>query len=218
MRDGPLDTVRGIAFALMIFNHCGIATKPTTATVAAGHIARTTFLVLVGVTYAMFPKRASRRVLVIAAHALLVSIVSRILLPTRWVRFGVLHCIASCLAALVVLDRAGLLPFGSEGVWALCSIAIYIIAPRTNTVIDYVTMSRYKTIDAFPLVAWFPVVLIGLAAARVATRANRAKHRRCAKTKREILNFSITRWVGRNTLPIYTGQMLVLMYVLSRQT
>ena len=219
MRDGPLDAVRGIAFALMCLNHCGIATTPTAATVAAGHIARTAFLVLVGVTYALFPKGAPRRVWTIAAHALLVSVVSRMLLPTAWVRFGVLHCIASCLAALVVIDRAGMLPFGAEGVWALCSIAIHNLAPRTNTALDYVTRSGYKTIDAFPLVTWFPVVLFGLAVARAAKLARFSKLARSAKARRkgDTGRFSITKWVGRNTLPLYTAQMLVLIYVLSRK-
>lgn len=214
MRDDALDAARGAAFVLMCVNHYGIATTPTSLTRAAGHVARVAFLLLVGATFAMYPRSTrarARRVLSIAAHAALVSAASRYLLPRAWVRLGVLHCIALCALALTAMDRARLLLGPTRTALAAgLFLAAHHAAPVTHTALDLITGAgaRAPMLDWFPPLYWMPVVLVGhsLGAALLA-RAPRA---------RVSAGPSFLSWVGRHSLELYTAQTVVLLVAVSQ--
>jgi uncharacterized membrane protein len=209
MRDDALDAARGAAFVLMCVNHYGIATTPTTVTRAAGHVARVAFLLLVGATFAMYPRSTrarARRVALIAAHAALVSAASWYLLPRAWIRVGVLHCTALCTLALTAMDHARLLgPTRTVLAAGLC-LAAYHAAPVTHTALDLVTgaSARVTMLDWFPPLHWMPVVLGGHSLGAAVRPALKLKLK--LKHKPSFLS-----WVGRRSLELYTAQMLVLL-------
>ncbi len=208
MRDGALDAARGAAFVLMCVNHYGIATRQTALTRAAGHVARTTFMLLVGATFAVCPhtpRARVRRAALTATHAALVSAVSWLLLPSVWIRLGVLHCIALCSLALAAMDRAHLLGSVHSALAAGLLLAAYHAAPVTSTPLDLLTgAARTATLDWFPPLYWMSVVLAGHSiGAGLARRAPRRTRLRALA------------WLGRHSLPLYTAQMLALMLLLA---
>lgn len=119
------------------------------------------FLLLVGITSSFSSRHPFRRFLWIGSAALLVSIVTYVIDPETYVRFGVLHLIA--LSALI-------LPLFKKARSWLCIPGILLIAmgPLMHTPINTAlllplgfTYPGFSTVDYFPLIPWFGVILVG---------------------------------------------------------
>ena len=207
MRDGRLDVARGVAFVLMLVHHLAFfnllaARKPlevTPVVSACGSVARCAFIVIAGV--ALGRQHASggnlgarlARCAKIAAHAAVISLVTRLAVPEAWVRFGILHfmCAALALTAVLLSAPTALAVIGAVAV--LC-------APRTGVyALDLATGAAQPTeatIDWFPLSRWLGPLWLGVALGSVLPRAERAAP--------EGPIVAALQFLGKNSLELYT--------------
>ena len=131
-----------------------------------------TFLALVGISFAISYNRTSKekvwhkfikRGLIVLACGYLVSIATYIVDPATYVRFGVLHLIGVSIFLLPFFIRFKR--------WNLL-IAVAIIAAEqwsSMTILDTPWLLPlgfmphfFETVDYFPLLPWFSVILIGV--------------------------------------------------------
>lgn len=148
-----------------------------------GSVARNAFIVIAGVALAQqmranaasssssssgsngskrrgFLRSRLSRCVTIAAHAAVVSIVTRLAVPAAWVRFGILHFMCVALAVTAVLLSAP--------TWlAILGALALLLAPRTGVyIVDLVTGAApppVAMIDWFPLNKWLGPLWVGLA-------------------------------------------------------
>lgn len=164
----------------------------------------TIFLGLVGVSLVLAkrahpsPQRFWRRVALIAACAILVSIASYVTFPQTFITFGILHAIAvsSVLARpLVDFPRVAL------------ALGIAVIAAGTTVHLplfdvpwlNWIGMMTHKpaTEDYVPLFPWFGVVLVGVAVGAALPRLRRALEQASRWSPGWLA------WLGRHSLVIY---------------
>jgi uncharacterized membrane protein len=212
-----LDNVRGIAFILMFISHIfyfydisnDYATNTSNGPITKhlGSIARTTFIILAGFSVYMSYnnnnkqsiKKRIKRSGEILAHAGFISLVSYLLYPDNFVRFGILHFIA--LGTLIIS------PLASSTLFAIIVllISLNIKYPHVNNIIDTITGSHvnYNMMDYFPLNKWLPIMLGGLIA---------GQNIDVNKLNIPFLkDKSILTTIGQNSLNLYTGHFVVFL-------
>ncbi len=131
-----------------------------------------TFLLLVGISFAISSDRTDpsqriskfwKRGLFVIGCGLLVSIATYIADPETYVRFGVLQLIGVSILLLPLFVR---LQLGNLVIAGAILIAHYwtsSIHPEANLFLPLGIISpTFQTVDYFPLIPWFAVVLIGL--------------------------------------------------------
>jgi len=213
-RIAALDALRGVGICLMVAYHFAFDLAHFRMIeadfnhdpfwLAARALIVTIFLSLVGVSLVL-AKRAHRgpqpfwrRVALIAACAILVSIASYVTFPQTFITFGILHAIAvaSVLARpLVELPRVAL---------ALGAAIIVVGSTVQLPVFDlpwlnWVGMMTNKpaTEDYVPLFPWLGVVLIGVAGGAALPRFHRALAGLSRRSPAWLA------WLGRHSLIIY---------------
>ena len=172
----------------------------------------TIFLALVGVSLVL-AKRAHpgpqpfwRRVALIAACAVLVTIASYLTFPQTFISFGILHAIAvsSVLARpLVGFPRLAF----ALGV-AIVALGVTIQLPVFDWPwLNWIGMMTHKpaTEDYVPLFPWFGVVLVGVAIGAVLPRLQRS----LASADRFAPAWLA--WLGRHSLIIYLAHQPILV-------
>ena len=186
-------------------------------------LARTTatlFLLLVGVTSAISWERAPRftkamrRAVQILGAALLVSFATFLVDPETYVRFGILHLIGFSALLLPPLARLqegnallglGLIVIGNapffpsacpSGVSIVCHALLPIGIPPWG----------FTTVDYFPFLPWFGVILLGFALGHLLyIRLRQTIHHRLP---------TLLTWPGRHSLLLYLiHQPLILMTI-----
>ncbi len=122
------------------------------------------FLFLVGITSTFTLTHVWKRFATIGAAALLVSAVTFVVDPETYVRFGILHLIALSSLLIALLNRFRM--------WLLIPAVILIALPHVATFKGHALLiplgfppHPFLTVDYFPLIPWFGVVLIGFAIA-----------------------------------------------------
>ncbi len=106
-----------------------------------------------------------RRAMLILSCAMLVTLATNLFDPTTYVRFGILHLIAisTLLLPFFVLLQEWNLLIGA--VVIAIGLAIKGSVLPTSLLIPFGIMPpNFDTIDYFPLLPWFGVILIGVAA------------------------------------------------------
>ena len=184
------------------------------------HAVAGSFLALVGVSFALAHpsglRRAAflRRLAVVAAAALLVTVASEFLAPDEPITFGILHCIAaaSLLAALFIAAPA----------WAsLAAGALALAAPLmvTSKQLDAPALIWLglgtvapPTLDWRPLFPWAGVVLLGLALARALPP--RVFAAAWARWRPQALAGRAIAFAGRHSLAIYLVHQPILFGLL----
>lgn len=184
------------------------------------HAVAGSFLALVGFSFALAHskglRRAAflRRLAIVFAAALLVTVASEFLAPDEPITFGILHCIAaaSLLAALFV------------GAPAWASLAVGLLALAAPLV---VTSGRFDppaliwlglgttappTLDWRPLFPWAGVVLLGLALARALPP--RVFAAAWARWRPQALAGRAIAFAGRHSLAIYLVHQPILFALL----
>jgi uncharacterized membrane protein len=232
-RSGPqtdrlavVDGARTVAIALMVvyhfcfdLRHFGIIAadfEHDAFWLVARGVIVTSFLLLVGVSLALAasaavpPARFWRRIAIIAAAALGVSVVSAVLFPRSFIYFGVLHCIAvtsvlarpyaakprlALIAGLVVIAAGTLLAHPAFDARPLSPIGFAVHKPLTE---DYV-----------PLFPWAGVVLLGIAAGHALA---------APPLRRRLAGISVPGWLawpGRHSLLLYLVHQPVFFAILT---
>lgn len=220
MRDGKLDAARGVAFVLMLVHHFAFfgllaEGKPLVVSgpvAVCGHVARNAFIVIAGVALArqmrygqptcsstgsLLRSRLSRCA-TIAAHAAVVSVLTRLAVPSAWVRFGILHfmCVALAVTAALLSAPTWLAVLGALAI---------LFAPRTGVyIVDLVTGAApapVAMIDWFPLNKWLVPLWLGFALGAAIPENPKGQMGREA---REGIIDSALQFLGRNSLELYT--------------
>ena len=174
------------------------------------------FLGLVGVSLVLArrahpgPRAFWRRIALIAACAVLVSVASYVTFPQTFITFGILHCIAlsSVLARpLVDFPRLALL----AGI-AIIAIGNTVQLPLFDAPwLNWVGMMTHKppTEDYVPLLPWLGAVLVGVAVGHWLL----ARERNALVTVGRVTPRWLA-WLGRHSLLVYLVHQPVLVGIL----
>ena len=223
-----VDVVRGIAIVGVVLFHLVWdlsflhAIPPEVAShplwLLFGRVLASTFMVLVGVSLVLaaaggFRQRAFlRRLAVLMAAALAITLVTRVAFPQTFVYFGILHAIA--LASVV---GALLLRLHPSAIAALGSAAFVLGFSWTSADFDPrwlawtgFAASPPSSNDFVPVFPWVGLTLLGMAGTRLAL-ARGWVHR--ARPMNGPVARSLV-WFGRHSLPIYLIHQPVLLGVL----
>jgi uncharacterized membrane protein len=224
-----IDIARGIALVAMVIYHFtwdleffGYVEPGTAATGGWRLFARSiasSFLFLVGVSLVLAQGRTFRlapflkRLGMIVGAAALITIATYFATPANFIFFGILHQIA--LASVLGLA------FLRLPVLAVIAAAIAIIAlPNflradffNNPALLWVGLSTQlpRSSDFVPLFPWFGVVLLGMAAARLARSGGIVERLRGRNFGRWS---SPLQWIGRHSLGFYLVHQPVLIGLL----
>jgi uncharacterized membrane protein len=140
------------------------------------------FLLLVGISFAISWERTKRwekylrRGLFIFSCGLLVSLSTYLFDPSTYVRFGILHLIG---VAMILLPLFAPLKLWNAlvglGMIAVGTVVLKGMRIPTSLLIPFgLPPPSFKTVDYFPLLPWFGVILLGMAFGYLLYVRNRA--------------------------------------------
>ena len=182
-RIDEIDFMRGIAIILMVVYHwfslldLRIGSKYTNNPLIyiIGDIARTSFVVLVGISTELskqnkkgqndkFIKKQIVRVLYLIIYALLLTIITKFVYPNIFIRFGILHYMS---VALFLLTFMSFIPEYIPliiGVFMLFTYVFFLQNKRSSNIFLNALgfTPTYNTMDYFPIFRWFWISAIGL--------------------------------------------------------
>lgn len=169
-----IDFLRAMAIILMIFFHLVYDLNEFWGREVAilssfwyweGKVAVWLFIFLAGISSG-FSRNNVRRGLKVLAFALLISLVTYFIFQEQYVRFGILHLLATAMLLFPLLKR---LP----NVWLLISAAVLLLAAiplrtvlvETSLLLPFGLMYEgFSTIDYYPLFPYLAVFLMGMLA------------------------------------------------------
>jgi len=216
-RNLSIDNLRGIAFLFMVFQHVfyfyDVSNDYKTSyrnidiVDASGVISRYLFILLAGYSvYLTFKKenkinvkKRIKRSGEILEHAILITLVTYLLYPEKFIQFGILHFLA--LGTLLV---SFVTPNKTVTIIALI-ISLIIPYPVTGTYADVVTGSHFngQMMDWFPLNKWMPILLSGVV---IGQHVNNIKI--------PVLEFNnILTDIGKNSLNLYTIHLIGFLLI-----
>jgi len=227
-----IDIARGTALLAMAIYHFawdleffGYASPGMTADVGWRLFARLiagSFLFLVGFSLVLAHGRGIRwrpfakRLAMVCAAALAITVVTRFATPDRFIFFGILHCIAvSSVVGLVFLH----LPATVTG---LSGIAVIVVAPHLAApFFDHPALlwlglatGPVQSNDYVPLFPWFGPVLLGMAAAQFAGGTGVLARLAALRPGSGILPSGLD-FAGRHSLAVYLIHQPVLVAAIS---
>ena len=203
-----IDNLRGIAFIGMVIHHVYYIYDVSHNTNIIpnnveniGFLARNIFILLAGLSLYLSTKNTNfiekrfYRSLKILIHALIISFVTYILFPDKWVRFGILHFIAFATLLISFIS-----PYPKLLIVAL--ILFYIGIPKINSSLDVITGAScpYNAIDWFPLNNYMPLLISGVLIGHLLEN----------KINIDIGSNKILEFLGNNSLELYTTHLLFL--------
>jgi len=187
-----------------------------------------TFLLLVGISFAVSWERAQRRMAqatfwqlyrkylqrgtLTLLCALLVTIVTSIALPTMYIRFGILHLIGTAILLLpffTVLHLWNALP-----ALIMLVLGFSLIGTPVETAwllpLGFVP-PHFVTLDYFPLLPWLGVILLGYCTGLLLYIPEKHPNTREPPTQKVL---SVLTWPGRHALLIYMVHQPIVLLVL----
>lgn len=221
-RRTSLDALRGIAIVAMVAYHfafdlriVGLASfdfENDGFWLAARAAILSTFLGVAGVSLVLadrtgVPARERlRRIAILAACATAVSVASGLFAPARWISFGVLHAIAlSSLVGWPLARRPRLaLALGLACLAAPLAFSHPFFDARATYWIGFAT-AKPATDDYVPMIPWFGVVALGIAAGHALVRRDFAPLAFLERAPRALA------WMGRHSLAIYMVHQPLLL-------
>jgi uncharacterized membrane protein len=221
-----IDAMRGTAICLMIVYHAAFDLNwfhiinadfnHDRFWLASRDLIVSSFLLLVGVSLVLAhragnsPRQFWRRIALVGACALLVTVGSYVTFPKTFITFGILHCIvvSSILGwPLVRFPRTALI----VGI-ALIVVGATIGVPLFDRGwLNWVGLMTYRpaTEDYVPLLPWFGVVLVGISLGWwLLERRKQALQRISCASPRWLT------WLGRHSLLVYMVHQPIMVGVL----
>ncbi len=224
-RRADIDAFRGFAIVLMIIFHFLFDLEflkimhinfEDLSILLLQRVVGTMFLLLVGISLVLSQKknkegyvRHLKRALKLGAVALLITIATWAAVPSEFVKFGIIHCIA--LSTLIA-------PLFFRFKWTGLALGVILIVAGISTNytdseylfwLGWITHT-YTALDHYPLIPWFGVVLIGMFLGNVLPEL---------KVKNRVAG-SLA-YLGRNSLAIYLihqpliiSLMLLFIYII----
>ena len=224
-RIDAIDTLRGVAICLMIVYHFSYDLRAYGVTSSDfGHdpfwlslraLIVSAFMSLVGVSLVLAERAHAtrrhfwRRIAVIAACALVVTLASSLAFRQTFIYFGILHAIAvsSVLVAPLVRRPRAALAIGVAVVAAGLVWSNPWFDARPLSWIGFVT-TKPATEDYVPLAPWAGVVAIGIAVGHWLARHPLHALARLGRAPRWL------QWLGRHSLLVYMIHQPLLLAVL----
>lgn len=226
-RIGALDVARGVAVVAMAAYHTAwdLSELRLIPTVVVGNPAwnvfaraiASSFLLLAGFGLALAHGRGIdtpkllRRVAVVAAAALLVTVATWIVFPGSYVFFGILHAMAASSLVAVPFTRA------PAALTALAALVVGALPLFASTAFDAPWLAFLGlgtrvplTNDYVPLVPWLAVMLAGIALGRAIDPL-----RWLPRVAPRLGGARALAWLGRHSLVIYLAHQPVIYGVLS---
>ena len=230
-----LDAFRGLAIiAMMAYHLCfnlsyffGIALpvplevwKPFSRPIAF------MFLTLVGLVSTISWQRSSgklriqklfKRFELIALGALLISVVTYIVIPGFYVRFGILHLIATAVVLQPLFQRFKVWNLLLAAAWYIVGMYVVIeifglgqpVSMWTPLLLPLGVMyPGFSTLDYYPLIPWFAVILFGIGVGYWLYPKNAKGYLRSVSWPKWLL------WMGRYSLFLYLIHQPILYGVL----
>ena len=218
-----IDALRGAAVLGMVAFHLDwdlayvgwVDTNPAQSSLwmGFGHAVAATFLLLSGVGLVLArpqgPGAALRRVGLIAAAALLITLATTWLFPQDAIRFGILHCIAVTNLIGLVLLRA---PLRLVLILAALSLGAPLALQWPDGPWWWMGLSPTlpRTLDYRPVLPWLGIVLLGVGLARLGPRWPGLSGR--GALVRPLC------WAGRHSLAVYLVHQPLLLGLLMTAT
>lgn len=235
-----LDLWRGLAVVSMVIYHfffdlnfLGLAPREMYAGgwLVFQRMIASSFLLLVGISltisfshardkpfFGVFKKFLKRAGFVMAA-ALLVTLGTGLFVPEQYVRFGILHLIS--VSTIIAVPFLFIRPAWITAI--LGAVSIYFGAFIKTLSVSHpfllwlgVAYPGFATVDYFPVVPWFGIVLIGIFAGKwMYPDGTRKYHWLSVPSTPDNRPQTILAWVGRKALWIYLIHQPVLIGVLT---
>lgn len=163
-------------------------------------------------------KKHLKRFVRIAAVALFITVGTYLMNPQEYIRFGILHLIAT--SALVLPLCAPLK--GRAGILGIIVIILGQFTPfvRVPTSLllplGFFPQTGLYTWDYFPLIPWFGIILIGYSIGfELYTQTKASSHKLQDETfSIRHSQFSILTWPGRHALMIYAVHQPIVLLIL----
>jgi uncharacterized membrane protein len=235
-----LDIFRGLAIALMIFGHFlwdldyfGIAPINSIIYIQLQRTVPPLFFLLVGICLAVSVNKKNhikldekkkyrnhllQRGVKIFCYGVVLTIVTMLFMPDRPILFGVLQCIGLSIIISVIFLRFKIYNVFIGLLFLLISIPIsqFVVAKPT---ILHLAVGLHQanyweyTIDYFPLLPWFGVVLIGLGLGNILYKDNKRRFNFPDLSQNKPV--TIFSWLGRHSLAVYLLHQPVIAGALS---
>lgn len=181
----------------------------------AASITASIFIILVGISLTIsYNKRKKhfslstirlqflKRGLKLFGLGLIITIISWIIIPERFVIFGILHCIGVCIMLSIPFIAYTRLNLIIGGVLIALGLYLRLFTFGFSWLLPFGFLpAKYFTIDYFPLLPWFGVVLVGIAFGNFFYPEG--KRRFHLKDKSTIGISQRICFIGRYSLPIY---------------
>tara|TARA_Y100000996_G_C22555387_1_gene655363 strand:+ start:3661 stop:4476 length:816 start_codon:yes stop_codon:yes gene_type:complete len=236
-----IDLFKGIAVILMIIFHIpylytmmGYGYQPIQDGILLymARISEFIFITNVGVnltlsrrknTKEQFIKKQFLRVFKIVLLALFFTVSTYILFPAIYVKFGILHFIATAILLLMWI---------SKSIIYNCLIILCVLYARFNKILIKNTLNlprvlnfvfglfpEYSSMDHFPLVPWLGIAAFGVIVGNILYKENNKKIERRIKKMDDLEQFSNSsvskylQYLGKYSFPIYAIHFVIL-YIL----
>ena len=144
-------------------------------------------------------------------HAFIITIISHYLYPNFGIKFGILHFIA--LSTLLVSPIADNKIYLSLALGASMYSYFYSSIPSINSTINTITGAQlhYATADWFPLDANLPLLIGGAFLGNMIHDDTKDTKITSSTYSDDKKKNSILEWMGKHSLELYTGHVLILM-------
>ena len=196
-----------------------------------GLFARNTFIFLMGMSIGLssqkykssdFRKRALKRSGMLLLYAITITVVSRLVLKDKFIRFGILHFMA---ISMFILAFVAYCPVAAFGIGLVLLLIYENISQKFSSDGDKDNIiksslgyiPKYQSIDYFPVTKWFWISSLGLLSSQILFTNGKSNYGTWNLESNEFTKSIVT--IGKYSLEIYLAHLPVIygiIYVIHR--